>query len=573
MQNVANYKCPFFLEDGLPDIAGRVHFVQPDCSAAPSSLEDPDYIPIYAVDGVTLLENPLPLNSEGVFEHQPFVQDGIDFRMIVEAPTGIEDAPWRMVCIIDSKAQVYSVTYSGVASAENLAGLRQTDPAVGRCLVLGFSSYDDSCPPRVFKWEEILLSDNYGTHIRSLVSGKETAGTWVCEPSCFVDARWFGLQRTGTHANPEECADIITACGNAYPNMSIYMPSGYYKLASSLNITGLIMDRYVEFYPADSSVSVIVRNLENRGGHFNAANVADTSSPRVKLVLTEGTLKTSWLNGTINEFLYGALTYVNDIFFDSVNNQGSTSVTISKKFVKVADGVTINNNIKFSDCFLFYMESGIFRSTEFRISAINKTFSIDVDKISIDNFSHSAQYDASGVSITDGIDTTNFSLSELSFSGTQGSSELTYSHLNFVASGKNVSLSENGLSVSEDADTTQISASGINTPEVDADELSAHIKFKGASLLKTYFVIQSTSQGAGSNIEDWFVADGFDIEVGGLYAFYHDINSTSNVPSFNTADGLKVRSLGPYETLMLLCVDIVSDHAVFSPIFIRDMIP
>lgn len=51
MQNVVNYIVPFFGKDGKPLSGGRVHFVKPDCSAAPTDREDPDYIAIFDTDG------------------------------------------------------------------------------------------------------------------------------------------------------------------------------------------------------------------------------------------------------------------------------------------------------------------------------------------------------------------------------------------------------------------------------------------------------------------------------------------------------------------------------------------
>ena len=453
MQNVSNYMCPFFLEDGLPDIAGRVHFVQPSCSAAPEEGTDPDYILIYDKDH-TPLENPLPLNDEGVFEHQPFVEDGIDFRMIVEAPTGIDDAPWRTIAIIDSKAQVYSVTYSGLATCDSLSDLRQLDPAVGKCLVLGYSSAGDCCPTRVFKWETELLTENYGTHVRSTLAGKTNAGTWVCEPSGFVDARWFGLDEGGAADDLHDASTALGRCHASYPNMRTYVPKGWYGLDSSVAVNYLMLDRETYFVPSvNDDIIFAIDEIYGDGNHFCAIDANDASSKRVIPVLSYGTLKTSWIFGSLNEFLTAqALNGVNEIIFDEVYYQGTTAVTIENKMVRVCDGVTINNGITFSDCIEFREGLGYVYATEYHISKVNKSLVVDIDGMSVGNPSNTANYGAAGATITDGTFTTEFTFSHVSFTSTQGTSELTHSHVEFHASSyRNVSLSGNGLVVSKGA--------------------------------------------------------------------------------------------------------------------------
>lgn len=472
MQNVCNYLCPFFYEDGRPIIAGRVHFVSPDCSAAPSSLEDPDYIQVYDADG-TLLDNPLSLDSSGIFSHQPFVSDGIDFRMIVEAPTDMDDSPWRQVCIIDSKAQVYSVTYSGTPSCASLAELRQTDPAVGKCLVLGYTGIGDGCPARVFSWVEELYGENYGTHVRSTIPDKVSAGTWVCEPSGFVDARWFGLVAGGSQDDPNDATDALTRCTNAYHNMAVYVPSGHYSLESSVSLNGLVIDRNTEFYPSSGTVTLTARNLENRGGHFNALDQNDSSSARVKLK-TYGTLKTSWLVGTINEFLDGTLDFVDEIVFDGISSQGATSVTISKKTVWIHDGVSLNNNIALSDCFVFRRGSGRLDAVSFNIGTRNASVTLDIDGLRLGDANSSVEVNRSGMVAKNSDESyvMNLDFEKMEFVNGQHAGSFDATEIHFVSGGGGGSSIESTL----DDSALSFSTSHNDSSEYSVDHLSIHVE-------------------------------------------------------------------------------------------------
>ena len=459
MQNVVNYLCPFFLEDGRPNIAGRVHFVSPDCSAAPEEGTDPDYISIYAADGTTLLVNPMPLDSSGVFEQQPFVQDGIDYRMIVEAPTGIDDTPWRLLCIIDCKAKNVNINYSGVPSCGSLSELRQTDPAVGKCLVLGYTSADDCCPARVFKWEETLLNENYGTHVRSTLAGQTNAGTWVCEPSGFVDARWFGLVEGGTSDDPHDAATYLDRCHDAHPNIATYIPKGWYGLDAGLNFSTLIMEKDVHLVPTiGSNITLTIGTLENRGGFFCAVDPSDNSSNRVLPILARGELRSSWLYGSINEFLTASvLANVEEMIFDVVYKQGGASVELENIVVRIDDGVTVNNSITFSDCFIFRCTSGRLEATEFHISATGKTMNLDIDGLDIGNVTSSCEVDAAGIKSQTAsstyIMTLDYEKIEFRGSAVGGRGVLGGNGLEFYGSGYEAALYDvNGVSVTDGSD-------------------------------------------------------------------------------------------------------------------------
>lgn len=477
MQNVVNYLCPFFLEDGRPNIAGRVHFVSPDCSAAPEEGTDPDYIQIYAADGTTLLVNPMPLDSSGVFEQQPFVQDGIDYRMIVEAPTGIDDTPWRLLCIIDCKAKNVNINYSGVPSCGSLAELRQTDPAVGKCLVLGYTSADDCCPARVFKWEETLLNENYGTHVRSTLAGQTNAGTWVCEPSGFVDARWFGLVEGGTSDDLHDAATYLDRCHDAHPNIATYIPKGWYGLDAGLDFSTLIMEKDVYLVPTiGSNITLTIGTLENRGGFFCAVDPSDNSSNRVLPILARGELRSSWMYGSINEFLTASvLANIDEVVFDAVHSLGGASVTLENIVVRIDDGVTLNNNFHFSDCFLFRCASGSLEATEFHISAIGKNMDLDIDGLEIDNTTSSCEVDATGInSRTAGsnyIMTLDYEKLEFKGNGLGGKSTLTGLGLEFYGIGYEAAIYDvNGVSVTDGSDGANL-AKNLLSIDIPGDKV------------------------------------------------------------------------------------------------------
>lgn len=351
MQNVVNYLVPFFAKDGSVLSGGRVHFVKPDCSSVPSGREDPDYIAIFDTTG-TAIENPLGLNDLGQFSTQPFVSDGVNFRMLVEGPTGVPEtlnsaAPaWELLYTIDSKTQKITVEFSGVSTCSGLPELRKADPASSPVVVLGYSAAGDFCPPRIFKFVEALYDENYGTHVRSTLSDSKNAGTWVCEPSGFLDVRWFGVDPD----SDVSVSDSLTRAAKSYTNTALYFPAGTYLLSSGLHLYSAIVERNATFrVSGTNSVTMQIENyFENRGGKFVAKTYAP-SSVRV-IPLLSGTLRTSWLSGTLNEFLTAeALENIETFVVDSLTIDGTASVSISGKKVVLFYGPEFPN-VSFSGC-------------------------------------------------------------------------------------------------------------------------------------------------------------------------------------------------------------------------------
>lgn len=364
MQNIVNYQAPFIDLNGKPVSAGRVHFVDSGVSSVPSGSSSPDYITVYDKDG-TELSNPLSLNDNGQFDIQPFAEDGIDFRMIVERPTGIppqildDSMCWEQVCIIDVKSQHIEVTYTGVNSVSGLSGLRNTDPSVGTVVVVGYSESGDFCPPRIFQWVDELKDENYGTHVRSSVSGHESDGTWVCEPSGFLDVRWFGVNPSAS-----DNSIAINRAKDNYPSTALYFPAGEYTLANTVNLNSVILERLANFKTNNGSgVQFKCTFLENRGGKFKSQG-----SGKVVVPIVHGLFRTSWTdsNGKLDEFLNeNSLQYIEEIVFDESRSVSSgASISIENKIVSVMKGISTPIQMSFSDCIVNRLTEGLVVASE-----------------------------------------------------------------------------------------------------------------------------------------------------------------------------------------------------------------
>ena len=361
MQNVVNYRCPFF-KDRKPIVGGRVYFVKPSTTAqtfnSVSGLDYADYIAVKDKNG-TLLENPLSLNDEGCFETQPFVEDGVEFKMIVcyptEQPARLNDETpcWEVAYTIDSKTQTVEVHYDDVACVDSIYDLAQLQPSVGRAIVLGYASKNDFCPPRFFEWVTGESDYNRGTVLRSVVSN---TGAWVCVPSGFVDVRWFGVDPSSQTDYTSVLSEIAQACAN----VPVYFPTGNYYLSNHVIFQNAIAEKLVDFYPEGDVTNdlkfEVVNRFEDRGAHFMGNSNACVIYPKVK-----GQLRTSCISSLANAALSAtALTGIDEIVFDSnVSLESGSTVTISHKKVLVKYGRIIPSGITFDDtCHVYYETDG-----------------------------------------------------------------------------------------------------------------------------------------------------------------------------------------------------------------------
>lgn len=300
MQNVTNLIVPFFGKDGRPISCGRVHFCKPDTTASDfKGLADKDYIVIKDKDG-TPLKNPLLLNDLGRFAdgEQPFVEDGIEYKMIVDKPTGIpaqydDETPcWETELVIHSKNQSISIDVDGIPTIGTIEELRHLDPDVKNVIVLGYNAYDDFCPPRLFCYENTpYLGENNGTRIKSSVEGVN--GTWVFRPETdVVDVRWFGILGG-------DMTDSLSALANILYNYhNIYFPSGAYYFSSSFSVNRLVLGygaRILPFPPARKNIFVDIGVLDNLGGSFGGVSFGGNSyvaTPQAGVEINRNYLKT-----------------------------------------------------------------------------------------------------------------------------------------------------------------------------------------------------------------------------------------------------------------------------------------
>lgn len=310
MQNIVNYLSPFFGTDGKPVANGRVHFCRMSTSAVKwDDIGDPDYIVIKDRDGVQL-PNPLPLNDMGVFEHQPFVEEQQDFKMYVDSPTGISSTvvdaeisdieKWRTVLVMASRSQKVSVELSGISYMNSVAELREADTSAGCAVVLGYDEAGDFCPARVFFWSKTPYSENYGTHIKSLV---DNAGTWVCEPSDMLDLRWFGVDADS--GSTVDYTDIISSAANNYPNKPVYFSKGNYYISHNVSMASAVMDPGCFIRPYGSAiVQMAIEHLEDRGAKF-ISDGSDLDSAKVIPVIG-GVFRSSIVAGNLCTFVFDA---------------------------------------------------------------------------------------------------------------------------------------------------------------------------------------------------------------------------------------------------------------------------
>lgn len=319
MQNIVNYLVPFYNEDGMPVSAGRVHFVKKGTSATKfEDITSQDYITIKDKSG-TVIENPLPLNSVGAFSIQPFVDEGVDFKMIVDEPTGYsvnvalgmvdDSAEWRTISVIDSRANKVDLTIEGMSYVDSLVELRTLSTEVKCAVVLGYAEKEDFCPARIFKWTKKPYAENYGTHIKSSV---DSTGVWVCEPNDFLDLRWFGVNPNDT--SKTDYSSSILQASLAYPRLPVYFAGGVYYISLNMDFSSVILDKNSFIRPYAGIVQMVIGHLENRGGKFVAEGNALDSAKVIPVV--KGEFRSSLVSGNLCSFVFATTMGMSNIFRD-----------------------------------------------------------------------------------------------------------------------------------------------------------------------------------------------------------------------------------------------------------------
>lgn len=366
MQNVANLMMPFFDFDGNPASAGRVHFCKWNTSARTSKqITSPDYIQIKNSTGA-LLPNPLPLNDRGAFTVQPFVDDGIDYKVYVDVPTGIpaeiddDSMCWKTVSVFRSFDKKIEIEYTGIDSVNSIAELRDVDIEKGKVIVLGYNSADDFCPARIFRYENRQYDENYGTHIKSSKAG----GYWVCEPEGFVDVRTFGIDPNDDSRG--DCGQVVARIYNDYMRVPIYFPAGNYYFSTNVTIISAILDPGATFHKKDNDIVFSANYVDNKGGYFDDGVIPDVKGElRYSLVHPR-----SFVRAVSRQY-----SKIDSVLFDT-NFVPTESATVTGKLVRICEGVNVTG-VRFVDCVIVNVDSASIRANSFNVNLTSGMVELD----------------------------------------------------------------------------------------------------------------------------------------------------------------------------------------------------
>lgn len=370
MQTFFNPTTPFLDDEGRPMVGAMVSFLDTETNASLIDITDSD--------GVAM-PNPLYTGSDGRIRLDngngapavPCVEDGLSYKVVVARRTGVE--PVYIGGILQNASELYEepyivfvVTASGAAGGSNstvvgsIAEVRLADPDLGSVVCSGYYSAGD-CPSRVYSWVESQNppADNA---LNILRNPDHSTGYWkMAEPDGGMwDVRIAGMQTSNTPAVNDQCLTRLLNITNGSTTAvaTLYFPRGEWLLDSGFVCGSLCLEKEANLKPADNSNNrtVTVAYLENRGGHFCATTENDTTAKRVLPVLT-GLLRTSWLKGTVAEFLTSAvLANLTEVDFDVVTYGGSASVTIQKKIVHNSQNMPVS--VGTSDCIRFDYDEG-----------------------------------------------------------------------------------------------------------------------------------------------------------------------------------------------------------------------
>lgn len=392
MQTFFNPTTPFLDDEGRPMVGAMVSFLDTETNASLIDITDSD--------GVAL-PNPLYTGSDGRIRLDngngapavPCVEDGLSYKVVVARRTGVE--PVYIGGILQNASELYEepfiafvVTASGAAGGSNstvvgsIAEVRLADPDLGSVVCSGYYSAGD-CPSRVYSW---VVSQNppADNALNILRNPDHNTGYWkMAEPDGGLwDVRIAGMKTSNTPAVNDQCLtrllNIIN--GSTTAVATVYFPKGEWLLDSGFVCGSLCLEKEANLKPANNSNdrTVTVAYLENRGGHFCATTENDTTAKRVLPVLT-GLLRTSWLKGTVAEFLTSAvLANLTELDFNVVNSAGSALRSIQKKIIHNRQNVP-NNNIILSNCIAFDYSEGVAWIEKFRMG----NFSILLDGLKI----------------------------------------------------------------------------------------------------------------------------------------------------------------------------------------------
>lgn len=508
MQTFFNPTTPFFDGEGHLLVDAAVSFLDTGTSGSLITIKDSD--------GVTL-PNPLYTGSDGRMRLDngalavPCIADGLSYKVAVARRTGVE--PVYVGDILQNAAELYEEPYivfvvnaMGNAEGEDLnttcvgsiAEVRLVDKAIGTVVCSGYYSAGD-CPARVFKWVDSVNppADNA---INVLRNPDDATGYWkMSEPEGGLwDVRMAGCMTSNTPSVNDQCltrlVNVIDASSGNSKVATVYFPAGNWLLESGYTFASLVLEAGANLKPADNSAdrTINAARLENRGGTFQAYGTA--SSDKRILIVTGSALRTSWLKGTLNDFLTAAVIAApEEIIFDAIDRVGGSGVTIENKVVRVYNGVSIPSSpsaVKFSDCFVMFYGNGKFYSTEFHISGNNESLGIDIDGIKMGDTTSSVEINHSGMVAKNSDESYVMNLDFHALEFTAGQKTGTYDsekvHLVIQQQGS-ATLDISGLDAGKGNDYIEAKTDGIALHiEDDVDDTDVTIDEDGIKFSKDY---------------------------------------------------------------------------------------
>lgn len=356
-------------------VGAMVSFLDTETSGSLISVTDSE--------GVAL-PNPLFTGSDGRLRLDngngapavPCIADGLSYKVTVARRTGVE--PVYIGGILQNPSELFEAPYIAfVVTAMGQTGhdypnttvlgsvaeVRLADKGIGSVVCSGYYSAGD-CPDRIFTWIDSANppADNA---VNILRNPDDSTGYWrMNEPEGGLwDVRAAGMKTSNTPALNDQGLTALLNIVNGYASTSsiatVYFPAGNWLLDSGFVCASLCLEKGANLKPSDntSDRTVVVSHLENRGGLFYAYDTSSTASKRVILKVT-GLLRSSWLSGTINEFLTeNALENVEEIIFDSITGNGGTAVSVSGK--RVLQICSLPSSITFTDCERYNVGTGI----------------------------------------------------------------------------------------------------------------------------------------------------------------------------------------------------------------------
>lgn len=481
MQTFFNPTTPFFDGEGRPLVGAMVSFLDLETSASLIDITDSDGVP---------LPNPLYTGDDGRLRLEngngpvvPCIADGLSYKVTVARRTGVE--PVYIGDILQNASELYEepdIAFVVTAMNEpegtdlnttvvgSIAAVRLANKDLGSVVCTGYYSAGD-CPSRTFTWvtAQNPPADNA---VNILRNPEDATGYWkMCDPDGGLwDIRVAGCSTSKTAAVNDQCltrlVNVIDSSGIA----TVYFPAGNWLLDSGYDFGSLCLEKGANLKPADNTAdrTVVVSHLENRGGKFYAYDTSSTSSKRIIPKVT-GTLCTSWLSGTINEFLTeNALENVEEIVVDSSASHGAASVTISKKVVKILDGFALNNNVTLSNCLVLRYADGKMQASSFAVVGTQSGVMLDIDGLRMGDSYSNVEVNHAGMvaknsdeSYTMAVD---YSAIEFRTSGHTGTLDSTKVSISY-SGGAGSTLTSTELTVSNDLDWAEYNAHGIDSSE------------------------------------------------------------------------------------------------------------